>query len=281
MARMKVTSSDIYARVAKGECANFRNGCQGRLPCAVVNGEVCQYFDDYVRPLLDIPEFSQRYAREAKIKLALNPDAKVVRKRRQAGDPILDLKAESTPSPGPDKPAKPAVARAAQSVKPASAPVKKAKPSGPAVSKPRAKAVSTPVPVPEAAPKEKTRRQATEAKPEQQATATSRKAVPQKPVVAKAETAPPKPSAKSVPGPVEKTAKPPARRQAKSAVKPDEAPVLQLVANAEVAPKRAAKKPAAEKQAPVVKRTIMITPQLELVLDFPLERPSRAAGKRR
>jgi len=104
MARVKVTSSDINARLAKGECANYLNGrCQGRAPCAVVEGETCQYFNEYVRPLLDHTDVSQRYAREAKITLAINPTAKVVRKRRAAGDPTSAL--DMTP-PAQEKPAR-------------------------------------------------------------------------------------------------------------------------------------------------------------------------------
>ena len=88
MSRVNATSTDIYARLAKGECANYLNGCcLGRAPCAVVVGEACQYFNDYVKPLLDGAELSQRYAREAKIKLAINPETKVVRKQRPAGAP--------------------------------------------------------------------------------------------------------------------------------------------------------------------------------------------------
>ncbi len=114
MSRVKITSTDIYARLAKGECANFSNGgCQGRTPCMVVNGETCEYFNSYVRPLLDFPEFSAKYAREAKVNLALNPKAKVVRKRRQAAEPKLEMAAPPPVVAPPAPPAKPAVAKAA------------------------------------------------------------------------------------------------------------------------------------------------------------------------
>ncbi len=100
MARVKVTSSDINARLAKGECANYvGGGCQGRTPCLIVNGEPCQYFDDYVKPLLEQSDLSARYTREAKVKLALNPNAKVVRQRRQAEAPALALETKSAPAP--------------------------------------------------------------------------------------------------------------------------------------------------------------------------------------
>lgn len=125
MARVKVTSSDIYARLARGECANYRqNACQGRTPCTIVNGEPCQYFDVYVKPLLDYTEFENRYAREAKQTLALNPKAKVVRKRRQAAETgALLLESEAKAVKPPTRPAK--TGRAANATAPS---VKKSKP---------------------------------------------------------------------------------------------------------------------------------------------------------
>lgn len=100
---MKATTTDIYAKLAKGECANFRNNaCQGQAACAVINGEPCQYFADYVKPLLQYPEFSSRYGREAKVAVALNPKAKIVRKRRLAQEPALTMEAvQKTPSTQP------------------------------------------------------------------------------------------------------------------------------------------------------------------------------------
>lgn len=78
----KASKADIQARLAKGECANYLSGsCQGRIPCAVINGDSCQYFTQYVRPLLDYPEYTNKYAREAKITIALHPKAKILRKR--------------------------------------------------------------------------------------------------------------------------------------------------------------------------------------------------------
>jgi hypothetical protein len=85
MARVKATTTDIHARLARGECANYRAGnCLGKRPCLVINGEACDYFSSYVMPLLEYSEFSDKYAREAKISVALNPHSKVVHKRRQA-----------------------------------------------------------------------------------------------------------------------------------------------------------------------------------------------------
>ncbi len=110
MARVKVTSSDINAKLAKGECANYRsNGCQGRQPCTVVNGEACVYFNTYVKPLLDYPDYLAKYGREAKISVALNPKSKVVRKRRQANEPALAVNpAPAAPLPSAQVKSKPA-----------------------------------------------------------------------------------------------------------------------------------------------------------------------------
>lgn len=145
MARVKVTSTDINARLARGECANYRNNsCQGRTPCAVVNGESCVYFTNYVRPLLELQEFSNKYAREAKVAVALNPQAKVIRKRRIASAPALTFEASSTPPPAK-------TAAPTKAVKPqATAP--RAKEKAPTV----ASKTNTPPPVPAPAPKVKT-----------------------------------------------------------------------------------------------------------------------------
>ena len=94
MAQVKFTSSDVFARLAKGECANFRNGaCVKGTPCTVITGESCDYFAKYVKPLLDFSEFNNKYSREAKVSVALNPKAKVVRRRRTATEPALSLDA--------------------------------------------------------------------------------------------------------------------------------------------------------------------------------------------
>jgi len=86
----KATSADIWARLARGECALYHgNSCQGRTPCTIINGEPCDYFNQYVKPLLEYPDFSARYGREAKVTVALNPKAKVLRKSRLAADPAL------------------------------------------------------------------------------------------------------------------------------------------------------------------------------------------------
>ena len=103
MARLKATTTDIHARLAKGECANYRNArCHGTSPCTIINGEPCTYFATYVLPLLEYPEVSAKYSREAKITVALNPQAKVIRKRRLAREPKLAL--ESSPAPSPSQP---------------------------------------------------------------------------------------------------------------------------------------------------------------------------------
>lgn len=102
MVRVKATASDINAKLARGECANFHNGCcQGKTPCTVVNGEPCDYFLQYVKPLLEYQEFAGKYSREAKISVALKPHSKVIRKRRQAGEPTLALNATLPPKGAP------------------------------------------------------------------------------------------------------------------------------------------------------------------------------------
>lgn len=127
MARIKVTSTDIHARLARGECANYRsNCCQGRTPCLVIDGESCDYFAQYVKPLLDYPDVSAKYSREAKVTVGLNPKAKVVRKRRTAGEPALALEAAARPAAAKATPArmvaKPVVAPPVQSALPPVAP---------------------------------------------------------------------------------------------------------------------------------------------------------------
>lgn len=94
MARIKVTNADINARLARGECANYRqNGCRGQSPCTIIVGEPCDYFNRYVKPLLDYQEFSTKYQREAKVTVAINPNARVVRTRRTSVEPRLSLDA--------------------------------------------------------------------------------------------------------------------------------------------------------------------------------------------
>jgi len=297
MARAKVTSSDIHARLAKGECANFRNGCQGRMPCTVVNGEPCQYFTDYVQPLLDMPDFAQRYAREAKVKLALNPDAKVVRKRRQAGAPTLDLPAEAAPEPkAAGKPAEtPTLKPRVKEILPvhAAPAAHKTREKAPVAATPPKPHVKTaPAPTPAVAAKEQPRKQAIETPPMVQAAPAPKKpekteVAREKPAKVAAEVLPEKAPSSEI-RLMKPTGAPPARRQTR-APKPDAAPALELTAKPEVAPRRttvtppphAAAKTAHAKEPPAEKRSIMITPQLELILDFPLEAPTRTASKRR
>jgi|GEM_PF-2176167 len=246
MARVKVTSSDIHARLAKGECANFRNGCQGRMPCAVIGGEACKYFDDYVRPLLDTPEFAQRYSREAKVKLALDPNAKVVRKRRQAGSPNLDITAE------PVQTTKPAGARA----KPTAVSAKPVTKTPPRAVKP-APALKLAVETAAVSEESKIRGKTPE--------------IPTPPTVAAQPRA-----GKATALPMDA-----AHCQAKHGpvAKPDAAPTLQLEVKADtekkraaVIPKRAAAAPSPPavakttpaKQAPASAKQTIVTPQLEL-----------------
>lgn len=102
MARVKVSAADILARLAKGECANYRNnGCRGAAPCTVIAGEACDYFAQYVKPLLDYQEFSAKYGREAKVAVALNPKSKIIKKRRKAGEPTLAIDPAAKPSAKP------------------------------------------------------------------------------------------------------------------------------------------------------------------------------------
>lgn len=116
MARVKATTTDVHARLARGECANYRSGnCLGKNPCTVINGEACDYFASYVLPLLDYGEFSVKYAREAKITVALNPQSKVVHKRRQASiSPTLAM--EEAPKAAKEKPSAPLPVRTAPRV---------------------------------------------------------------------------------------------------------------------------------------------------------------------
>ncbi|MEI7834733.1 MAG: hypothetical protein WCJ56_16220, partial [bacterium] len=116
MARAIATSTDINAKLARGECANYqKNCCLGRTPCLIIQGEPCGYFATYVKPLLETPDIAARYHREAKISVALNPKSKVIRKRRQAAEPKLpEISVKITAKP----PVVPVVAVAPPSVVP-------------------------------------------------------------------------------------------------------------------------------------------------------------------
>jgi hypothetical protein len=68
----KINTKEIYNKLIRGECANFKPGkvlhCQGTKPCAIIeieSGE-CRYFDTYVLPLLSYPEFEEKYKNEVK-----------------------------------------------------------------------------------------------------------------------------------------------------------------------------------------------------------------------
>lgn len=98
MAKVKATTTDVYAKLARGECANFRNGCcQGRTPCTIIIGEACDYFNAYVQPLLEYGEFADKYRREAKISVALKPKTKVIRKSRAHTENSLTQYVVATP----------------------------------------------------------------------------------------------------------------------------------------------------------------------------------------
>ncbi len=101
MARAKATSTDINAKLARGECANYqKNCCLGRTPCLIIQGEPCGYFATYVKPLLETPDIAARYHREAKISVALNPKSKVIRKRRKDDEPkLMEISVKITAKP--------------------------------------------------------------------------------------------------------------------------------------------------------------------------------------
>jgi len=118
--KAKVTTSDIYARLARGECANYRqNGCRGQSPCTIIVGEPCDYFTRYVKPLLDYPEFSAKYQREAKVTLAINPNAKIIRARRAGAEPRLVLEDRVPTEAVAPQPAKAAAAKPKKAATPA------------------------------------------------------------------------------------------------------------------------------------------------------------------
>lgn len=153
MARTKVTNADIFARLARGECANYRqNGCRGQSPCTIVVGEPCDYFDRYVRPLLDYAEFSVKYQREAKVTIAINPNAKIVRARRAGAEPRLALEASPAQN-GPPPPVKRMAARKTAKPKSATPATTAAPPAPPATAAKTEQPVPPPVgPRPAAAP---------------------------------------------------------------------------------------------------------------------------------
>jgi hypothetical protein len=85
MAAYDPSEAPVYARLARGECASFRQGgCRGRDVCPVQTGEECSYFEVYVLPLLKNPDCAARYRREAKIARVTEQVRKEVTPRKAA-----------------------------------------------------------------------------------------------------------------------------------------------------------------------------------------------------
>lgn len=67
----KITSKEIYNKLVRGECANFKPGkamhCLGTKICTILEDGECKYFDTYVLPLLNYPEFIEKYKNEVKL----------------------------------------------------------------------------------------------------------------------------------------------------------------------------------------------------------------------
>ena len=60
--------SGIRARLARGECANFVKGkCQNKSECTLIDSDKCNYFENYVMPLLESEVIAEKYHREAKM----------------------------------------------------------------------------------------------------------------------------------------------------------------------------------------------------------------------
>ncbi len=67
----KITIKEIHHKLVRGECANFKPGkvlhCLGTKQCNILEDGECKYFDTYVLPLLDYPEFEAKYKNEVKL----------------------------------------------------------------------------------------------------------------------------------------------------------------------------------------------------------------------
>ena len=88
---MIVTTAEINSRLAKGECANFHNGgCESGTVCHILSQRPCRYFNQYVLPLLDQDEFSDKYAREARNSKL---DKTVQKKPKVIPKPLTKMKA--------------------------------------------------------------------------------------------------------------------------------------------------------------------------------------------
>jgi hypothetical protein len=112
MAPHNADDTQIRARLARGECANYRQGgCRGREPCAVETGDACAYFTSYVEPLIKIPDVSARYTREARIARVTGQVKKSPAKRTAPAPPLPPPVVADAPLPVPVAPDSPAVIR--------------------------------------------------------------------------------------------------------------------------------------------------------------------------